>query len=333
MKKPTDFTRLMTSYLSSYLPLQRNVSQNTITSYCDTFRLLLTFLRDEKAMNIERLRIRDFSPGLIREYLSWLEHNRGCGISTRNQRLAALRSFFKYVSVEVPENMLLCQKIVNIPYAKKEQAAVCYLTTEEMAKLLRQPDQSSGIGRRDLCFLSLLYDTGARVSEILSLKVRDVHLSNPAKVILYGKGRKLREVPILPNTALHLQQYLTEHKLSAPEKLDRTLFVNRQGNPLTRAGATYILNKYVQMAELDTHVSPHILRHTKAMHLLEAGINIFYIKDLLGHEDISTTEVYAKASIETQRRALEKHSLVMPPATPSWVTNIDTLEWLKALGK
>lgn len=282
---------------------------------------------------LERLRIRDFSPGLIREYLSWLEHDRGCGISTRNQRLAALRSFFKYVSVEAPENMLLCQKIVNIPYAKKEQAAVCYLTTEEMAKLLRQPDQSSSIGRRDLCFLSLLYDTGARVSEILSLKVRDVHLSTPAKVILYGKGRKLREVPILPNTALHLQQYLTEHKLSAPEKLDRTLFVNRQGNPLTRAGATYILNKYVQMAELDTHVSPHILRHTKAMHLLEAGINIFYIKDLLGHENISTTEVYAKASIETQRRALEKHSLVMPPATPSWVTNTDTLEWLKALGK
>ena len=282
---------------------------------------------------LERLRIRDFSPGLIREYLSWLEHDRGCGISTRNQRLAAVRSFFKYVSVEAPENMLLCQKIVNIPYAKKEQAAVCYLTTEEMAKLLRQPDQSSSIGRRDLCFLSLLYDTGARVSEILSLKVRDVHLSTPAKVILYGKGRKLREVPILPNTALHLQQYLTEHKLSAPEKLDRTLFVNRQGNPLTRAGATYILNKYVQMAELDTHVSPHILRHTKAMHLLEAGINIFYIKDLLGHEDISTTEVYAKASIETQRRALEKHSLVMPPATPSWVTNTDTLEWLKALGK
>ena len=306
MKKPTDFTRLMTSYLSSYLPLQRNVSQNTITSYCDTFRLLLTFLRDEKAMNIERLRIRDFSPGLIREYLSWLEHDRGCGISTRNQRLAALRSFFKYVSVEAPENMLLCQKIVNIPYAKKEQAAVCYLTTEEMAKLLRQPDQSSSIGRRDLCFLSLLYDTGARVSEILSLKVRDVHLSTPAKVILYGKGRKLREVPILPNTALHLQQYLTEHKLSAPEKLDRTLFVNRQGNPLTRAGATYILNKYVQMAELDTHVSPHILRHTKAMHLLEAGINIFYIKDLLGHEDISTTEIYAETDPEMAAEAISK---------------------------
>ena len=333
MKKPTDFIKLMTSYLGSYLPLQRNVSQNTISSYCDAFRLLLTFLRDEKAISIERVRIQDFSPGLIQEYLSWLSCDRRCGISTRNHRLAALRAFFKYVEVESPQHMLLCQKITNIPYTKKEQASVCYLTTEEMSSILRQPDQSSRIGRRDLCFLSLLYDTGARVSEILSLKVRDIHLSNPAKVILYGKGRKLREVPILSNTVLHLRRYMEEQGLSAPEKLDRPFFVNRQENPLTRAGAAYILNKYVQMAGVSTHVSPHVLRHTKAMHLLEAGINIFYIKDFLGHEDISTTEVYAKASIETQRHALEKYSLVMPPATPSWVTNTDTLEWLKSLGK
>lgn len=174
MKKPTDFTKLMTSYLASYLPLQRNVSKNTISSYCDTFRLLLTFLRDEKSMSIERVRIQDFSPGLLREYLSWLGHDRHCGISTRNQRLAALRAFFKYVEVESPQHMLLCQKIINIPYTKKEQASVCYLTTEEMSSILRQPDQSSRIGRQDLCFLSLLYDAGARVSEILSLKVRDV---------------------------------------------------------------------------------------------------------------------------------------------------------------
>ena len=300
MKKPTDFTKLLTVYLSSYLPLQRNVSKNTISSYCDTFRLLLTFLRDEKNMGVERLRIQDFSSGLIREYLVWLEQERYCGISTRNQRLAALRAFFKYVEVESPEHMLLCQKIISIPYAKQEKTTVQYLSTEEMACILKQPDQSSGTGRRDLCLLSLLYDTGARISEILSLKVRDVHLSNPAKVILYGKGRKLREVPLLPNTALHLQQYVTEHGLSVPERLDRAFFVNRQGSPLTRAGATYILSKYVQMAELDTHVSPHVLRHTKAMHLLEAGINIFYIKDFLGHEDISTTEVYAKASIEME---------------------------------
>lgn len=156
MKKPTDFTKLLTAYLSSYLPLQRNVSKNTISSYCDTFRLLLTFLRDEKAIRIESLRIRDFSPGLIREYLVWLEQGRHCGISTRNQRLAALRAFFKYVEVENPEHMLLCQKIINIPYAKQEKATVQYLSTKEMACILKQPDQSSSTGRRDLCLLSLL---------------------------------------------------------------------------------------------------------------------------------------------------------------------------------
>lgn len=333
MKTPTDFTKLMTNYLSSYLPLQRNVSSNTISSYCDTFRLLLTFLRDKKSKNINRLKVRDFSPELIRDFLLWLEQERACSISTKNQRLAALRSFFKYVEVECPEHMLLCQQIVNVPYAKKEQAAVNYLTVKEMTNILNQPNQATAAGRRDLCFLSLLYDTGARVSEILNLKARNVRLDDPAKVILYGKGRKLREVPLLPNTALHLERYMQEQRLTAPENLNRVLFVNRQGNPLTRAGATYILQKYVQMADVSGHISPHVFRHTKAMHMLESGINIFYIKDFLGHEDISTTEVYAKASIETQRRALEKHSLVMPPVTPSWVTNTDTLEWLKSLGK
>jgi len=126
---------------------------------------------------------------------------------------------------------------------------------------------------------------------------------------------------------------MQEQQLTVPENLDRVLFVNRQGNPLTCAGAAYILQKYVQMANVSSRVSPHVVRNTKAMHMLESGINIFYIKDFLGHEDIATTEVYAKASIETQRRTLEKHSLVMPPVTPSWVMNTDTLEWLKSLGK
>lgn len=333
MKKPTDFTKLMTSYLSSFLPTQRNVSKNTVSSYCDAFRLLLIFLRDEKLMNIERIQIRDFSPVLIQEFLIWLEKIRGCSISTKNQRLAALRSFFKYVSVELPENMLLSQKIVNIPFSKKEHPTVNYLSTSEMISILNQPDQFTKKGRRDLCFLSLLYDTGARVSEILSLKVRSVHLDNPAKVILYGKGRKHREVPLLPNTVVHLRNYFDENKLFLPEKMDRLVFVNHNGSQLTRAGAAYILNKYVQMSGIEQHVTPHVLRHTKAMHLIEAGINIFYIKDLLGHSDISTTEIYAKASIATQRQALEKHALVLPPATPSWVSDTDTLDWLKSLCK
>ena len=333
MKKTTDFSRILASYLTAYLPSLRNVTRNTVSSYCDTFRLLLTFCRDVYGLKAESLGISDFSLDMIQDFLSWLKNERGNSISTRNQRLAAIRAFFRYAEVESPENMLLCQKIIQIPFSKREKPVMNYLSVEEMGEILRQPDQSTAYGRRDLCFLSLLYDTGARVSEILSVRVRDVRLENPAKVILFGKGRKLREVPILSNTAEHLKRYISENHLDMPVKLDRNLFQNHQGRPLTRAGAAYILKKYAAAANVETHVSPHTLRHTKAMHLLEAGVNLFYIKDFLGHEDISTTEVYAKASIETQRAALEKHSIVTAPSTPSWATDADTLEWLKSFGK
>lgn len=312
--------------MTSYLPLLRNVTKNTITSYCDTFRLLLMFCRDTCGMRIETLNLSDFSPDIIKAFIFWLSDERKNSISISNQRLAAIRAFFKYAEVESPENIFLCQKIIQIPFSKKETPVVNYLLVEEISKILRQLDQATLFGRRGLCFLSLLYDTAARITEVLSLKVRDIHLADPAKVILSGKGRKLREVPILANTAKHLEQYILEHRLNSPEKLDNILFFNHQGKQLTRAGATYILKKYTELAKIKMHVSPHVLRHTKAMHLLEAEINLFYIKDFLGHEDISTTEIYAKASIETQRAALEKHSIVLPPATPSWATDADTLE-------
>lgn len=333
MNKPTDFSKLLSSYLTEHLPSLRNVSNNTISSYCDTFRLLLTYCRDSLSMKIEHLTIASFSGELVKGFLVWIINDRHCSISTRNQRLAAIHSFFKYVQGECPKEILRCQNILQIPFAKKEKPLVNYLSVDEMTRILNQPDTTTINGRRDLCFLSLLYDTGARVSEITALKVRDVRLSNPPKVTLYGKGRKFREVPILSNTAQHLSQYLTEQRLNVPEKLDHPLFFNKQRGHLSRAGAAYILKKYVVDSEISTHVSPHVLRHTKAMHMLDSGINIFYIKGLLGHEDISTTEVYAKANIETQRAALEKYSVVLPAATPSWAVDGDTLAWLKSFGK
>jgi site-specific recombinase XerD len=333
MNRTTDFSKALSSYLSEYLPSLRNVSKNTISSYCDTFRLLLTFCRDNRGMRIERLSVSDFSSELIRGFLSWLDKERHCGIATRNQRLAAIRALFKYVQAECPKEILVCQSIVQIPFSKHEKPTVNYLSIDEITDILKQPDTRTVSGRRDLCFLSLMYDTGARVSEIIALRVREIHLNAPPKVFLYGKGRKIREVPILTNTMKHLESYLAENHLTTPDKLDCPLFSNRQGRPLTRAGASYILKKYCESANIQSHVSPHVLRHTKAMHLLEAGINIFYIKGFLGHEDISTTEVYVKANVETQRAALERHSAILPPAVPSWANDSDTLEWLKNFGK
>jgi len=333
-KNPTDFSVLLSSYLTDQLPVQRNVSPDTLSSYCDTFRLMLTYFRDERGMKIEKIRIADFTAELIRDFLGWLMNERGCGVSTRNQRLAAIHSFFDYVQAEAPQSLIVCQNILHVPFSKKKKPLVNYLSVDEMQKILAQPNAATKKGRRDLAFLCLLYDTGARVSEIVKIKVRDVRLEHPAKVTLLGKGDKAREVPLLANTSEHLKNYLKERKLNTFDKLDRPLFFNSHGNALTRAGAAYILKKYVASANVDTRVSPHVLRHSKAMHLLESGINIFYIKGILGHEDISTTEVYAKANIETQRKALEKRAeVVLPAAAPSWADDTDTIEWLKNYGR
>lgn len=333
MRKPTDFTVTMNSYLTSYLPLQRNLSTNTIASYCDTFRLLLIFMRDSKNINADRVKLNDITTDTVAEFLTWLETDRHCCISTRNQRLAAIKAFFRYAEVENPKHLLLSQRILQLPYMKEEKSTINYLSTDEMSRILRAPDTTTVYGRRDLCFLSVLYDTGARVSELLTLKVRDIYLEPPAKIILLGKGRKRREVPLLTNTVEILSSYIKEHRLDSADKLDDVIFKNRQGKPLTRAGAGYILNKYASAANVTTHVSPHVLRHTKAMHLLEANVNMFYIKDFLGHTDISTTEIYAKASIETQRAALEKHASILPPATAIWSNEADTIEWLKSFSR
>jgi site-specific recombinase XerD len=336
MTKPTDFALILSSFLSEYLPTQRNVSENTILSYCDTFRLLLTYCRDAESLLIEKLKIVDFTPKLINRFLDWLTAERGCGVSTRNQRLAAIHALFRYAQAESPHSLAVCQSILGVPFSKKTKQLMNYLSTDEMSRILNQPNLSNPHGRRDMCFLCLLYDTGARVSEIIALKVRDVRLENPAKVTLFGKGKKLREVPLLTNTTEHLTNYLREQRLTTPDTLDYPLFVNRQRNPLTRTGATYILQKYANAAGVETHVSPHTLRHSKAMHLLESGINIFYIKGILGHEDVATTEVYAKANVEMKRNALEKHASIVPtvsPATPAWANDADMLEWLKSFGK
>lgn len=333
MKKPTDFSLLLSSFLTDFLPSRRNISKNTLLSYCDTFRLFLTYCRDNQSMPIEKIRMTDFSAKVVNGFLDWLVAERGCSLSTRNQRLAAIHSFFKYAQGESPQALAVCQNVLGVPFSKKTQQLMNYLSVDEMTRILSQPDVTNANGRRDMCFLCLLYDTGARVSEIITLKVRSVRLEAPAKVALFGKGSKMREVPLLENTTQHLREYLKEQRLTTPNKLDYPLFFNRQRKPLTRTGATYILKKYTEVAGVESHVSPHTLRHSKAMHLLESGINIFYIKGLLGHEDIATTEVYAKANVEMKRSALEKHASILPAATPAWVNDADTLEWLKSFGK
>lgn len=333
----SDFARLMTAFLTQYLPLQRNLSGNTICSYCDTFRLLFIYFRDQRKIPPERLSFETVSHECVIVFLRWLEEERLCSAATRNQRLAAIHSFARYVQVEKPAYMLQCQAVLNIPFKKKEVRTITYLTVDDMRLLLEQPDYYTKQGRRDLTMLSLLYDSGARVQEIADLCVRDLRLDHPAAVHLTGKGRKSRLIPLLERTVLLIRTYLDENQLSKTEKLNTPLFVNRQGNRLTRAGIAYVLRKYAVKAAaqsplLPQKISPHVLRHTKAMHLLESDVNLAYIRDILGHVDISTTEIYARADMSMKRRALEKSADVAPSIAP-WVQNADLLEWLKQYGK
>lgn len=335
--KTADFGKHLTEFLSHYLPELKNVSQNTISAYCDAFRLFLAYCQDVEEMKIEKLSVDDLTPDLVVRFLQWLRTERNNGISTRNQRLAAIRSFVKYMQVKEPRLLLNFQQILAIPVKTTERKAIKPLTKEAIALILRQPDTSTLRGRRDATILCFLYDTAARVQEICDLRVEDIRFDHPASVRILGKGRKTRVVPILPATAQNLRQYLAETHMLVPEKSHMPLFTNRDGKKLTRAGVTCILNKYAKAASaidpsIPEKIPPHLMRHTKAMHVYESDNDLIHVRDFLGHSDIKTTDIYARSSLAMKRKALEQVSDSPVPAMPSWQKSQDTMEWLKSFG-
>jgi site-specific recombinase XerD len=335
--RPTDFAKYLTEFIAIYLPSQKNVSRNTILSYRDTFKLLIKYYQDIRGIQIERITLNDLSSAGIIEFLKWLETDRNCGISTRNLRLAAIHSFFRYIQAEEPEGIFHFQKIINIPVKKAKKTSVEYLTPEAIKLLLEQPDKSTRKGRRDLTLLSVLYDCGARVQELIDIRVRDVILGPLAVITLTGKGNKMRKVPILKNTAAILQNYVAEHELDKSWKNDYPLFTNNQHHKLTRKGVAYIVSKYAASARKASKVVPskvkvHMLRHSKAMHLLQAGVNLVYIRDFLGHVDIKTTEIYARIDTETKRKAIENlYPELIDSNLPDWSKDQALLNWLSEL--
>jgi len=335
--KTTDFSRHITNFLGEYLPSQRNVSPNTIEAYRDVFALLLRYCRDRHDISPERLTLRQIDEKLLSEFLQYLEQDRGCSSNTRNQRLAALRSFFRFVQTEDPQLLHQCQRILSIPFKRTSKTEVHYMTPEDVSAILKQPDLHFVNGRRDAVLLSLLYDTGARTQEIIDISVRDVRIETPAQVRLTGKNRKTRIVPLMKSTTDLLANYMREHDLNHEEKGAAPLFYNHRGMRLSRSGLRYILDKYVESARSGTpgftgRISPHTFRHTKAMHLLQSGSHIVVIKHILGHTDISTTQRYVKADLQMKRAALEKASISTPSLElPPWQTNKNLLEWLRSL--
>jgi integrase/recombinase XerD len=332
----TDFAVCLRRFLTAHLAGLRGCSPNTVASYRDTFKLLIAFFRDERSTPPEKLTLDCVTAPAITAFLQWLEASRHNSASTRNQRLAAISSFCTWMQTEDPARMACYQDILAIPAKKQAHPNIHHLTVEQTRLLLAQPDRSTRRGRRDATLLATLYDTAARVQELADLTVRDIRLQHPAMAALTGKGRKTRHVPLMTNTAANLAAYLTELRLDQPGHDDHPVFFNQHRSKLSRGGIAWIISKYQartkdsQLADAD--ISPHTLRHSRAMHLYEAGVPLPYIRDILGHVDLSTTEIYARASTEAKRKALEAAYIdVVTDGLHEWNRDPGLLDWLASL--
>lgn len=335
----TDLPYYVTNFFTVYLPGQKNLSKNTIASYAVTFKLFFTFCRDKKEIQPEKLKLSMINDALITDYLNWLESDRGCSVTTRNQRLVAIHSFSRFILAKEPVYMDPFVKILKIPYKKTTKTIVPYLSEEQMKILLAQPDGGTWKGFRDKVMLSVLYDTGARVQELVDLKIKDVRTDTPAVITLHGKGDKIRQVPIMSSTTELLKNYLKKYKpATGIARGDQPLFINQRKQSLSRWGVTYVINKYVEKAKKNTgftadfNITPHVFRHSKAVHMVRAGINLIYIRDFLGHVDCCTTEIYARIDTETKRKAIEQACKDIFPEqkTTDWTADEDLMSFLES---
>jgi len=335
--KQTNFAKTLTRYFAVFLPSHRNLSTNTIKSYRDVFKQFLIYLRDEQKIKPEFITFADVSSDKVKGFLMWLEKTKKVSINTRNQRLAAIHSFFRYAQTEHPEILSESQRILGIPFKRKQQTIISYLTKDALKLILNQPDLKTKRGRRDLALMTTLYDTGSRVQELISLKAKDVRLAKPATITLLGKGNKKRAVPLMEKTRNILRTYMEESHLLDNGRQHSSLFFNSRKQEFTRPGIAYILNKYLQIAKnnhpeviFPESINPHMFRHTKALHLLESGVNLIYIRDLLGHVSVTTTEIYLRADTELKRAALESvYPDVVTQDIPEWMENTEILNWLE----
>ncbi|WP_312350861.1 site-specific integrase [Sphingobacterium multivorum] len=338
--KTNNFAKYLSDFLGKYLPGERNASTNTILSYKDAFVQFITFMKKKKGVEVQKLTLEKITKDSVVEFLNWLQEEKHCSNATRNYRLAAIRSFFYYVQYENPERLFECQRILSIKIKKHRKKSINYLTTDGIKLLLEQPDLNTRNGHRNLALLALMYDSGARVQEIIDLTPSSIRLDFPSIVKLVGKGNKARIVPLQEEQIVFLKSYMQQNHLQEPHANMYPLFSNSRNEKLSRAGITYILKTYASQARnanpsiIPEILSCHSLRHSKAMHLLQAGVNLIYIRDILGHVSVQTTDIYARADSKQKREAFEKAYEEMKPEgykVKSWEKDPNLLEWLKSL--
>ena len=311
------FSFYIQRYFMSYLIKQHNYGPNTVSSYRDTFKLLLKFML-ESNRNISEKYIDEVDYDVILRFLTWLSDVRENGVSTKNVRLAHIKSFFRYVMITAPEYSGQCSKILGIPFGKENKKPPECMSTEAIKQMLASIDASSDEGIRHLALLSLMYDSACRVQEIISLNVMDFHPGQCCRIYVHGKGNKYRSIPLLKETEKIVSKYIKQFCL-IPES---PLFCNRSGERLTRQGIRYIIRKYSKAANdanpgiINGSVYPHRMRHSKATHLVDNGINIYYVRDFLGHESVATTQMYLTMNPEVTREAIESAAKKTVPESP-----------------
>jgi site-specific recombinase XerD len=318
-------------FLLEHLVAERNLSRNTQASYRDTLTLLLPFASKKGGCAIDRMTVDELTPEVVRKFLDHLECDRQCREVTRNQRLATIHSLARFIGTRSPVHLAWCSEIRAVPFKKTAKTAIGYLEKAEMDALLNQPDRRTSLGVRDHVLLLFLYNSGARADEAAKLTVGNLQLGASPSVRLHGKGNKVRICPLWSTTATSLTRLVADRNKS------EAVFLGRTNQPLTRFGIHRLVTQYAAMAgkavpTLATkHVSPHTIRHTTAVHLLRAGVDVNTIRAWLGHVSLDTTHIYAEVDLEMKAEALARVDIssLRPPARQSSLPSL--MAFLKAL--
>jgi site-specific recombinase XerD len=334
---PNALAGTLRKFFGDHLPTIRGVSPHTIRSYRDSLALLLRFLAPATGRPVATLDMPDVTVEHVVAFLQHVEQHRGVTATTRNVRLAAIHSFARFLAAQEPLYLDQAQRLLAIPFKRARPRPIAYFEYEEIAAVLASMDRSTRAGRRDYTLLAAMFNTGARVQEILDLRAGDLQLTKPYQVRLMGKGRKVRWCPLWPQTAQLLRTWCAERQLDL--RSDATVFVNQRGLPLTRFGVRFILAKHVrhaaqQQPSLATkRLHPHSLRHSTAVHLLKSGVDLPTIAHWLGHASVNTTNRYVTVDLELKRKALARAApLGTTRSSPTpWRRDASVLEWLEAL--
>jgi len=336
-QQPNVLARGLRDFFADHLPRLRGMSSHTVRSYRDSLALLLRFVAARRRRSVAKLDIDDIGTEEVLAFLLHLEQERGNSASTRNVRLAAIHAFFRYLAGRVPDRLELAQRILGVPFKRTRSRPVEYMEHDEIKAILAAVDRATTDGRRDYAILATMFNTGARVQEILDLRPCDLQLMRPAHARLVGKGRKERLCPLWPQTAQLLRDLLTERGTDAQSR--ESLFLNHRRQPLTRFGVRYILAKYCGRARATAptlarkRLHPHSMRHSTAIHLLKSGVDLVTISHWLGHASVNTTNRYASVDLEKKREAINKIEPIDDTvhASASWRTDASILAWLEAL--